>query len=291
MVDGRWSIVVGHRLSNALKATMQRKYLTKARAYCKDNRLCVVGMHESKLGSVPFSTSVRVEGEVQDGPIDLSKELAPEVERALDRSEQPIAANIESELMRMTAEDLVIRTRAGEQNAAALILEIGKNAKRGNQRALRSKRLIEEAISNIPLRPMSVVPALHRESRPAKHFARIVVGAEGPEPYGAQVMTMLPLLGIRGVIMLANGPTLIKSGRARAIAQSYPTATERHAFCLARRYAGQANPAERSTLHPRLQNAMMVGDCFGIAQKIQALRLPDSRISDFDPAVGWELGE
>jgi hypothetical protein len=270
---------------------MNRKYLTKARAYCKDNRLCIVGMHESKFGSVPFSTSMRVEGEVSDGPVDLSKDLAPEVERAIERSEQPIAQNIENELMRMTAEDLVIRTRAGEQNSAALLLEIGKNAKRGNRRALRSKQLIEEAIANIPLRTLSVVPAVHRESVPAKHFARIVVGADGPEPYGAQVMTLLPVLGIRGVVMLANGPTLIKSGRARAIAQSYPTASERHAFCLARRHAGSACPSERAQLHPRLQNAMMVGDCFGIAQKIQELRLPNSSISAFDPAVGWELGE
>jgi hypothetical protein len=270
---------------------MNRKLLTKARAYCKDNRLCVVGMHQSELGSVPFSTSVRIEGEVSDGPIDLSRELAPEVERALDKSEKPIADNIENELMRMTAEDLVIRTRAGEQNSAALILEIGKNAKRGNPRSVKSKRLIEEAIANIPLQTLSVVPALHRESLPAKHFARIVVGAEGPEPYAAKVTSMLPMLGIRGVVMLANGPSLIKSGRARAIAQSYPTAHERHAFCLARRYAGQANASERASLHPRLQNALAVGDCFGMAQKIQAVRLPDSSISAFDPAVGWELGE
>lgn len=270
---------------------MQRKYLTKARAYCKDNRLCIVGMHDSEVGSVPFSTSVHVEGEVSDGPIDLSKELAPEVERALAKSEKPISDNIENELMRMTAEDLVIRAREGEQNAAALILEIGKNAKRGNPRAIKSRKLIQEAINSLPLRPLSVVPALHRESLPAKHFAHVVVGAEGPEPYGAQVTTLLPSMGIRGVVMLANGPPLLKSGRARAIAQSYPTQSERHAFCLARRYAGMAVSSERAELHPRLQRAMTVGDCFGIAQKIQAVRLPDSCISTFDPAVGWELGE
>jgi len=185
----------------------------------------------------------------------------------------------------------VIRTRAGEQVAAAILLGIGQNAEKGEPRAVKARRYIQKAISTIPLQTLKKLPALRRERRAQEQFARVVVGAESPEQYAAQAITLLPVVGIRGIVALANGPCLLKTGRARVIAQAFTTPIERHAFCVSRKHCGHVDSAQRANFHPSVQRAMTIGNAFGLAQKIQAVRLPDSRISDFDVAIGWELGE
>jgi hypothetical protein len=202
--------------------------------------------------------------------------------------------------MKLASEDLVIRARAGDQVAIATIALVGQNADRGLARAIKSRRFIRQAISKIPLRavdpvfsPFGDLSALHpkREAKLARRFAEVVVGADGPEPYAANVMMLLPTTGWRGVVMLANGPSLLNSGRARALALGFANSHERNAFCLARRHAGKVDSEARARMPVTIQKAMQLGDAFGLAQKIQAVRLPGSRISDYDPNTGWELGE
>lgn len=268
-----------------------RSSKTQATAYCKEGRLCVVGVHQSSLGPVPFATSVRVDGEVEDGPIDLTAELSPYVERAMQRCQRPIAGQIEMDTMRLGAEDLVIRSRAGDQVAIATITEVAKNAKRGFARAVKSRKLIQEAIAAVPLRPIDPIVVPRREKRAAQKFASVVVGSEPTEQYAAHVIMLLPTIGWRGVVVLANGPSLIRSGRMRVVAKGLSNPLERHAFCLACKHAGAVDRSARAKMPPKLRHALQLGESFGIAQKIQAVRQPGSCISDFDIGTGWELGE
>ena len=218
----------------------------------------------------------------------LATALAPEVTRTLAKVNVKATEN---DVLRLACEDLVIRARAGEQIAAAILMNVGKNAAKGNARAVKSKKVIEQVIADLPISTLGVVPGLKRENLPVEKFANVVVGGEGPDQYGAEMRKLLPHMGMRGIVMLANGPHLHKTGRARAIAVAYENPLERHAFCLSRRHAGCRDDRARLRLHPRVQHAMMMGESFGMAQKIQAVRLPNSKISDFDPATGWELGE
>ncbi len=44
-------------------------------------------------------------------------------------------------------------------------------------------------------------------------------------------------------------------------------------------------------IHPAVSEAHHHGKVVGMARMIQAVRMPNSRISDYSPTVGWELGE
>jgi uncharacterized protein with GYD domain len=266
----------------------------QATAYCKDNRLCVVGVHESELGHVPFGTSVSIDGQVPDGPVDLSKELSPLVKRALSKVDRPIASQVETTMMQMGAEDLVIRSRAGDQVATAQIQVIGQNAKKKVPRAVKSSRMIADYIKANPVDgpfviTNTVLPTDSRKEKRVRAKFVNIAGSEDLEEYGASVVSLLPAVGWFGVVALANGPSLVKSGRARAIACSFANREEKHAFCFGRKYCSE--PDFLAVAHPPLRHALDLGIKFGWAQKIQQVRLPNSKISDFDPAAGWELGE
>jgi hypothetical protein len=220
---------------------------------------------------------------------ELTSELAPYVER-LKGNGLPVT---EANLTRIIAEDVVIRARLGEQVAQANIMLVSDAAKRGDERAKRGLRAIERAIEEIPQQPLKVLPGYAREHIPAHQFARVVVGVEGPEAYGADIQRHLVPMGLRGIVMLANGPSLHKTGRARAIAIAFETHHETKAFCVGRKSPPNSFPDERvrRTIPPKLRSALEVGERFAAAQRIQAVRLDDSKISDFDVIVGWELGE
>lgn len=271
---------------------MARRSFPNATAYCKGNRLCIVGVHESELGHVPFGMSVAVDGQISDGPLDLAKELSPLVERALSKVQKPIASQIETSMMQMGAEDLVIRSRAGDQVATAQIERIGQNAKEKLARAVKSSRMIadyikENPVSNVGWSPI-VITDSRRDKRLRTKFVNIA-GSEDLQEYGASVLSLLPTVGWFGVVALANGPSLLKTGRAKAIARSFTNPEEKHAFCFGRKYCD--DPDFLAVAHAPLRQALDLGIKFGWAQKIQRVREPDSRISDFDPAAGWELGE
>jgi len=271
-------------------------------AYCKNNRLCIVGVHESELGHVPFGTSVAINGEVPDGPLDLAKELSPLIERALSKVQKPIASQVETSMMQMGAEDLVIRSRAGDQVATAQIEAIGQNANAKLARAIKSSKMIagyikENPVSNIGWSPVSVIVDSRKDKRLRTKFTNIASG-EDLEEYGANILSLLPTVGWFGVVTLANGPSLLMSGRAKAIARSFTNPEEKHAFCFGRKYCDDPDAEEwlknqdfLAVAHAPLRQALDLGIKFGWAQKIQRVREPGSRISDFDAAAGWELGE
>jgi len=236
---------------------------------------------------------------------DLADELSPYIGRVYNRQSRAKRIDhrpsvVEDEAMRLAAEDLVIRTRAGDQVAIAVIFNIGQNAKAGNPRSIKAKRYIEECIARIPLRStidyrLSTIDSFSGQQPIAhshlhKALTRVVVA--GDENYGQDIITLLPAAGWRGVILLANGPSLIKTGKVRAVAQTIPDPSHRHAFCTGQRYAGRAyDISERRRLDPQVKAALELGEAFGLAQKVQAVRRPEARISDFDPETGWELGE
>jgi len=198
----------------------------------------------------------------------------------------------EKRRMIQTAEDLVVRARVGDQNAIAIIEMTRDNAERGMQRALVAHKMIKRALERVPVLVAGTLPIPKlRSSRIEYSFASAVFAGEPDTEYGQTIVSYAPSLGALGIILLANGPPLFMTGRARSIAQTFKTPDEKNAFCLARRGAGNANALERSQFPKPLQHAMAVGDSFGLAQKLQTLRKPGARMTDWDPRLGWEFGE
>ena len=198
----------------------------------------------------------------------------------------------ERRLMQQTADDLVVRSRVGDQNAIAIIEMTRDNAERGVPRALLAYRMIKQALERVPVLVAGTLPIPKMRSSRIEHsFSNAVFAGEPDEQYGQTIVSYAPNLGELGIILLANGPPLFMTGRARCIAQTFKTPDEKNAFCLARRGAGCANLVERATFPRPLQHAMAVGDSFGLAQKLQTLRQPGAKMSDWDPRLGWEFGE
>jgi hypothetical protein len=198
----------------------------------------------------------------------------------------------EKRLMRQTAEDLVVRARVGDQNAIAIIEMTRDNAARGMERAAIAYCMIKKSLERVPILVAGTLPIPKRRSPRVEYsFASAVFAGEPDEEYGKTIVAYAPNLGALGIILLANGPSLTMTGRARQIAQTFKSSEEKNAFCLARRGAGCANMVERAQFPKDLQRAMAVGDSFGLAQKLQTLRKPGARMSDWDPRLGWEFGE
>jgi len=140
---------------------------------------------------------------------DLADELSPYIGRVYNRQSRAKRIDhrpsvVEDEAMRLAAEDLVIRSRAGDQVAIAVIFNIGQNAKAGNPRSIKAKRYIEECIARIPIRSRSSVVSYQfgtesRKPETKNHIChaltRVVVAGESEPDYGSQIVTLLPAAG------------------------------------------------------------------------------------------------
>jgi hypothetical protein len=310
IVDTRRTSHTLYLTSNG-RSRMRRKPkpLSDAKAYVKNKRLHVSGVHKSSVGLIPYSASIRVRGDVTDGPVNLRKTLPAEIDEAVILVTPVINKQLTHNTLRAAAEELVERARAGDQVAQATLQLVGENAQKGVPRAVLTHKITLEVLDENPPKIGhlsgdigSDLPA--RKDRFLQRKFYSVIGAEEPEEYGTGVAAMLPLVGWCGVVTLANGPSLLRTGRARAVAQNLPSPQEKDAFCTGRKYCTElstmvswyANHLSADQMlgiatNPTMKTALLLGVAFGMAQKIQAVRQPDSRISDFDPATGWEFGE
>lgn len=94
------------------------------------------------------------------------------------------------------------------------------------------------------------------------------------------------------VVALAAGAPLVPAAIDQISTGSKFGEPQSAAFAHGARFCGEADWAEAAPAMPReLRPCMLVGQCVGRAAKLQALRQPDSTISDYDPIIGWELGE
>lgn len=149
---------------------------------------------------------------------------------------------------------LVRRARNGDQNAMAMIAEVGKQAKGGNEKAANSARMLHEYIARNPV------------GSPGVQFGQ---DDSGSDP----IYTEAVKLSHTGLLSnLRIGEML-----------SHLDSEDQDAFIR-----GMNGQSDRK---PERQLANRVGRIVGQARKIQAVRMKISPIAKYNRTIAWELGE
>lgn len=272
-------------------------------AYIQENRLCIIGVHPSKIGPIPFSHSVLIEGEpIPDGPvhIDNNEALNPAIEKALQDCDGAIMRKVRLEEMERAAADLVVRARAGDQVAMGILAMVRTNALKGSKRAKVAYRYLQRYVKAHPVTDaMSGFEAALKSDRLAKTLESSI-GTENPLHYSSAVVAMVPDINAtsltRAAVVLANGPDLCTgkdaNPRISALHSSFAGEDEHKAFRfgVATNDISKIYPiAQRST--PKQNRALQIGYAVGLARRIQAVRRPNVPIAVISKMAAWELGE
>lgn len=168
------------------------------------------------------------------------------------------------------AVSLVRRIRNGDQNAMGLAVMIGDNARKGDPTAQKTYKLMEAYATKTGT-------AVNGEPSARQPYNM------GGEPSARQPYNMgneRVNSGWAKAVHLSNGP-ILHDRKVADVASSFGEEHNAKAFI-----AGVIHPT-----YPAVNSAHHHGKVVGMARKIQAVRMPNSRISDYSPTVGWELGE
>lgn len=182
------------------------------------------------------------------------------------------------------AAQLVERARAGDQNAMAMLAEIGQRAKQGVPRAIKSRKAIEIYIRKHPYKEAN----FGGEDLDVDAFCEAAQASFAGE-YVETVTTKIPEIAShslnKAIVTVANGPELDKS---KLIAvRSTMSDDDKAAFML----GYNQGMSELNDVPRALQSAYILGHILGTARRIQAVRLPDVPVSVLCPSLGTELGE
>jgi hypothetical protein len=167
------------------------------------------------------------------------------------------AAKVAGEL-EDASEALVKRARYGDQNAMAILDLVGKNAKKGIPAAMKARDLIASYIRRNPVTSASNQAQVNGEDSVRRAATHIANGAP------------------------------VTHARVQQTLSHFCSEAEKGAFLHGIRYPKQATPSQYGS---KVELAHRAGKALALAGKIQNVRQPHSRISAFDPVVGWELGE
>jgi len=262
----------------------------RAITYCRDGALRIFGVYNSSLGKIPFAVKVRLEGDVPDGPVDVAN--PPEVvESALTRAERGAMAQINAEEMKLGAADIVERARAGDQVAMATLQLVGQESQKGNSRAKRAHKLLSSYIKKNPPPAVSfgregVRPLDRTNVALNASFAKSLAAADMSD-WAAGIITFLPIMQWAGIVRLSHGPTL-KDEHHQAIATLLGRKSGLYDYAVANAHSPKALTGATSK---KARQTVYLGYAIGTAMRLQDVRRPNSRISDFDQTTGWELGE
>lgn len=239
-------------------------------AYMQQGRLCTLGVCDTAAGIVPVSHTVYVSKRIPDGPITIGADLHPAIQNALEHSADALERAAEQHKRELGAENLVLRTRAGDQVATAQIRFIGEEAARGNPGA----RLANEAIGR------------YINAHPYGSFA-------GERKRSTGKAVPLRPAAYRAAVRLANGPQLTHK-RVRNMASMFGAeGDDQNVFMFAViNYMKGAQLKEiASQLGAWASKLIELGKGVGVARGIQMIRDPRIPISRVQPSVGWEMGE
>lgn len=243
--------------------------MANASAYIQDNHLCVMGIQNTSNGPVPFSCVAKIEGEeCKDGPVDVGAELSPGVEKALNEAHDTALRDVKSKSMQIRVRDIVMRSRAGDQNAIAIIIETRKAAERGVARAKLAFGMLTNYIKSHPISKR----VSFGEDKPITAL-KTQIQAPSNLHYGAAVSGLTG--GGECVVVLANGPE-ITDERITCICKCCTETDFKAGF-----------GGDRNALATR---SGQVGRFVALARKIQHVRLPNSNLKRFSPMVAWEHG-
>jgi hypothetical protein len=227
-----------------------------------------------------------------------------------------------SAIMVDQAASLVRRSRAGDENAMAMLVKIGQAARQGSSPRAQSaftaiKQYIERnpaqpftlgadtvAVADAPLmpsasspstsralgRPLKVDPEKKKPPLPRGIFDRLF----NPDDFALVVIRACQFRnGLpAAAVVLASGPPLTNAAIRQIGESNFGSDTSTGTF-----YHGVKNPTDDDWagvapyLDPPLRRCLAIGQCVGRARRIQAVRQRGSSITAYSECVGWELGE
>lgn len=244
--------------------------MANASAYIQDNHLCVMGIQNTPNGPVPFACVAKIEGEeCKDGPVNVGGELSPGVEKALNEAHDTALKDVSSKRMQIYVRDVIIRSRAGDQNAIATIIETRKAAQKGIARAKYAYNMLCGYIKSHPINKR-----VSFGEEKAIVALKTQIQAPSDLHYGAAVTGLMK--GPDSVVVLANGPEITEE-RVSCICR----------FCPDKDSFTAAIGGDRSALATQSGH---VGWFVALARKIQAVRKPNSDLRAFSPMAAWEHG-
>lgn len=221
------------------------------------------------------------------------------------------------------AASIVRRARVGDQNAMALIRQVGKAAREGtSSRAKKAYALMQKYINKNPTeaRPAPAtgglfgfggeIPSLAPAPRAGIAKEAAPVAPALPErrvlPRGAFDRIFdpesLPIVVIRAcryedglraaAVVLAAGPSFTKDSVQELGLSIFGSEPASEAFFHGVKNCTDSDLREAGKLFDDyLKKPFIVGQCVGRAWRIQSVRRPGSRIGLYSPAAGWEMGE
>jgi len=273
-----------------------------ASAYAHNGHICVMGVYPTEFGPIPFNHTCAVDG-IADGPVNLNGELAPEVGRALDESQQVIMATIGAESVKQGAKELVERARQRDQNAMAMIVMVRESAHAGSQRAKQAFRALMQYIKTNPIGKSSFgfdAATEHSAERVADAL-EAAIDESDPLHYSTALVALVPSIGMesaeRAAVILSNGPALFgaddSNPRITAVKGAFCSPREQQAFVYGFRNSNSVAQimAAGSGMSPAEGRALQVGYTLGYARAIQAVRQPNIPIAVLCSNTAWELGE
>jgi hypothetical protein len=197
------------------------------------------------------------------------------------------------------AVELVVRSRAGDQVAMAMIAEMRRAALKGNRRAANGLRLVREYIQKHPYENTGFGFDRLPQRRPVNPTlrAQFLACLKNAKEYVRGMLGLVPKLGPEHLnfasAALANSVNLLPSAgktspRVSAIGDSL-TPEDKKAYVYGMQ-TFRGNPKLANMTGTQL-DAFLAGAAVGLARAIQTVRLPDAPIGPLSPMAAWELGE
>jgi hypothetical protein len=208
----------------------------------------------------------------------------------------------------------VRRSRAGDQNATAMLRRVGAEARKGNQRAAQSFEAMKAYIEQNPAQPfqLGAEPVVIAEGSLGSKVADTPPKAvnlelrKPPLPRGIFERLFDPeffaIVIVRAcqyrnglpaaAAVLASGPALTNNAIRQIGASNFGSEESTATFFHGVKFPDEKAWAEVAPhLDLPLRRCLAIGQCVGRARKIQAVRLPNSTITQYSDVAGWELGE
>lgn len=141
---------------SAVKNSKSNSYLefadnSQISSYVKHGNLYIFGLINSKFGYVPFTYRCKTPDDVRDGPVNFGSEGLPKsFDDISEKIQKGVIKEIDSNIIKLGAESLVIRGRNGDQNALAILMHIRENALKGDVKAKKGLRAVKLYIKENP---------------------------------------------------------------------------------------------------------------------------------------------
>jgi len=193
--------------------------------------------------------------------------------------------------MRQAAEELVERARLGDQVAVGTIVEVRKNAERGNPRAVVARQLMLDVAQGRGMSRAKV--GNDRRGSPLASLRDHLRRHKSPDTYAAHVAGAVAANGnsvkdAHNAAQAISGGPLLGPKMFDAIDATFGAEPDKKAFAY-----GLGEPPQKvlaackQCQHPSAKRALQLGYTLGLASRLQAARR--GNIAALSPKAAWEL--